>query len=96
MRGSKHGQPLGRKPKPPTAAGVPFALGGHKVKPTGHWAVVSGGTSVGSVGNDGKVGNVGNVCNGGSVGKDCRVGRVGNVCRTVGAVGAVNMVGKVN
>lgn len=95
MRGSKHGQPLGRKPKPPGAIGVPFAVGGHKVRPTGHWAVVIGGTSVGSVG---KVGswfdNVGKVCiGGGNVGKVWSVGSVGNVGRVVGNV---NMVGKVN
>lgn len=83
MRGSKHGQPLGRKPKPPGATGAPFAAGGHKDKPTGHWAVVSGG-----------VGTVGNVC-GGSVGKVCCVGNVGNVGRVVGAVTTVGNVNRV-
>lgn len=80
MRGSKHGQPFGRKPTPPAGTGVPTAAGGHKVKPTGHWAVVSGGA------------NVGKDCTGASVGKVCSVGNVGNV----GRVGAVTMVGKVN
>lgn len=88
MRGSKHGQPLGRKPKPPAGTGVPIAAGGHNVKPTGHWAVVGGGAGVGSVG------NVGNVApDGGSVGKDCKVGKVGKVGSVVGAV---TIVGKVN